>query len=360
MKILILNWRDVEHPLAGGAEFSLLQHAQYWRRQGADITWFASSFERASALEQQDGIKVMRHGSHYTVHFWAWLYYATGRLGDYDIIVDNFHFLPFFTPVYARRPHIIALIHEVAREVWHDNMPFPFSTVGYYTETVFFVPYRQRQFITVSQTTKNDLIELGVGADHIAIIPNGTSAPRNPEPVMRPTTPTILFLNRVSEDKGIRATLEAYRRLKADVSDLQLWIAGKEERPGMLQELLDQHALADDPNITYFGYVSEEEKYRLMAEAWLLIHPSKREGWGLTVIEAAAFGTPTVAFDVAGLRDSIQDGMTGVLVKDQSALVEAIRHLIGHPKRCENWVRTANHGRNASTGLKPARRVGGF
>jgi glycosyltransferase involved in cell wall biosynthesis len=344
VRILILNWRDIEHPLAGGAELSLLKHAEYWHGQGAEITWFASSFKGAATEQAQDGMRVVRRGSHYTVHFWAWLYYATARLGDYDIIVDSFHFLPFFSPLYARGKRIVGLINEVARDVWHDNMPFPLSTIGYYAESLFFVPYRSRQFIAGSQSAKDDVAELGIPVSQITVVHHGTSAPRNPSPVTRCEAPTILFLNRVSEDKGIRATLEAYSRLRRDVLELQLWIAGKEEQPGMVAQLLDAYALTADPNITYFGYVSEDEKYRLMAEAWLLIHPSKREGWGLTVIEAAAFGTPTVAFDVAGLRDSIQNGVTGILAKDQARLVDAVRDIIADPEKrhqlgenCKSW-----------------------
>ena len=344
MRILILNWRDIEHPLAGGAELSLLKHAEYWHGQGAEITWFASSFKGAATEQAQDGMRVVRRGSHYTVHFWAWLYYATARLGDYDIIVDSFHFLPFFSPLYARGKRIVGLINEVARDVWHDNMPFPLSTIGYYAEAFFFRPYRKRHFIAGSRSAKDDVAGLGIPADQITVVHHGTSAPRNPPPVARCEAPTILFLNRVSEDKGIRATLETYRQLKGEIPGLNLWIAGKEERTGMLHELLNEYGLTDGENVTYFGFVSEEEKYRLIAEAWLLLHPSKREGWGLTVIEAAAFGTPTVGFEVAGLRDSVQNGVTGILATDQQGMVAAVRDLLGDPEKraalgenCKPW-----------------------
>src|SRR5437763_577318 len=114
MKILILNWRDIKHPLGGGAEISLFEHAQYWKRQGAEVIWFSSIFYNARAEETIKGIKMIRKGSHYTVQLRGIFYYLTGRFGKTDIVIDCFHFLPFFTPLFIDSTKTIALIHEVA------------------------------------------------------------------------------------------------------------------------------------------------------------------------------------------------------------------------------------------------------
>lgn len=328
LKILVLNWRDIKHPLAGGAEVSVREHARHWMSRGASVTWFSSSFHGAQPVEDDDGILVVRRGSQYTVHFWAWLYYLRRTFGDVDVIVDNFHFLPFFSPLYARHPRVVPLIQEVARDVWYDNIARPIAFVGYYIESFFFLPYRGKRFITASASTKTDLVGLGIRARDVSVIHHGVSLPSEPVTDEKAVQATILFLNRISEDKGVRDVLELFAALHAELPLLNLWIAGKEEKPGMLARLLSEFQLAGNPNITYFGFVDEGEKFSLMARAWLLIHPSRREGWGLTVIEAASVGTPTVGYDVPGLRDSIQDSVTGRLVAPGTSMAGAVRELL--------------------------------
>ncbi|HEV3311156.1 MAG TPA: glycosyltransferase family 4 protein [Chloroflexota bacterium] len=328
VKILVLNWRDIKHPLAGGAEASVREHARHWMSRGASVTWFSSSFDGAQPVEDDGGILVVRRGSQYTVHFWAWLYYLRGTFGDVDVIVDNFHFLPFFSPLYARHVRIVPLIQEVARDVWYDNIARPIAFVGYYLESLFFLPYRGKAFITGSASAKTDLVGLGIRAQDVAVIHHGVSLPAELVTKEKASQPTLLFLNRISEDKGIRDALSLFAGLRAELPLLTLWIGGKEEKPGMLAQLLSEFQLAGDPNITYFGFVDESEKFSLMARAWLLIHPSRREGWGLTVIEAAGVGTPTVGYDVPGLRDSIRDGITGRLVAPGTSMAGPVRALL--------------------------------
>ena len=127
MTILILNWRDIRHPLSGGAEISLHEQAKYWRDQGNKIIWFASSFNGAKNEEVIDGIKVLRKGSHFTVHIWAFLFYHWKKFDRFDIVIDSFHFLPFFTPLYISSSKIIGLINEVAGKVWFANLWYPLA-----------------------------------------------------------------------------------------------------------------------------------------------------------------------------------------------------------------------------------------
>lgn len=328
MHILILNWRDTEHPLAGGAEISLLQHAKYWRAKGADVTWFASSFDGAPAVESRGGLRVIRRGSQYTVHLWAWYYYVRKRFGHVDLVIDNFHFIPFFAPMYMRGVRVMPLVQEVAKEVWFDNICFPLACVGYCLESWFFVPYTRRRFITCSASTKTDLMRLGIPERNVSVIHHGITRPAEPVKQKKAARPTALFLNRISEDKGIRDVLQVFSDLQDTEPLLQLRIAGKEEKPGMLRDLLRNAGLEGNPNIEYLGYVAEREKYSLLASAWILLHPSRREGWGLTVIEAAAMKTPTVGYDVAGLRDSIIHNVTGILTPDRGAMTTAVRDLL--------------------------------
>ena len=309
MNILILNWRDPKHPLAGGAEIALQEHALYWKKMGADITWFGSSFVGAMQKESVKGITYLRKGSHYTVHWWAFWLYATGKLQKFDVVIDCFHFVPFFTPLYIKKTKIVGLIHEVAKEVWFRNMPWLFAKIGYHVEPIVIRLYKNIPFLTVSQSTKNDLEDCGISPKNVEIIHNGISYKRITK-VTKEKIPTILFLGRISQDKGIKDAIHAYTLIYDKFPNTQFWIAGKEEKKETLKKLINNFR----GKIQYFGFVEEKKKWELLEKAWVLIHPSTREGWGLTVIEANSAGTPVVGYDVPGLKDSIVHNKTGLLV----------------------------------------------
>jgi glycosyltransferase involved in cell wall biosynthesis len=326
MHILILNWRDSKHPLAGGAEAMVYHHAMYWKRKGATITWFSSSFTGGKKEELIDGIHIIRGGSHYTVQALGFLYYLSGKLGKPDRVVDCFHFIPFYTPLFISNRMIIALIHEVADKLWFKNISLPIATLGYVIERFSFIFYKNVPFITVSNSTKKELLQHGIKAKNITTIVNGTDQhPVGNYP--KEKHPTILFAGTLSLDKGISDALTAYNEIAASEKDMQLWIFGKEEKEGALKDLIETIIKDKDikKRIHYWGFVRENKKFELMRKSWILVHPSEKEGWGLTVVEAATQGTPTVGYDVAGLRDSIIHKKTGLLVTPTpKALAEGI------------------------------------
>ncbi len=335
MNILILNWRDPLHPLAGGAEISLLEHAKYWNKQGANVTWFASSFSGAQKEEVFNEIKIIRRGSHFTVHIMFFLHWLRYKVDDYDVIIDCFHFLPFFTPLFLKRKKIIAFIHEVAGKVWYLNLYYPLAWVGYHLEPYFFLFYKQIPFITPSESAKTDLIKLGIPKKNIFVIHNGVNLEKVNISTIKEKVPTILFLNRISKDKGIEDALLAFIEIKKIISEVKLWIVGKEESEGQLKKLIEKIGISKKINssIMYFGFVDQKKKFELLKKAWILVHPSKKEGWGLTVIEAASQGTPAVGYDVEGLRDSIKNNKTGLLTKENFIdLAKGLERLIRDKK----------------------------
>lgn len=329
MNILILNWRDLKHPLAGGAEVSLTRHAQYWRSRGEQITWFSSYFKGAKKEETVDGIRYIRRGNHYTVVLHFLLYCIKNNL-SIDTIIDCFHFVPFFTPLYIKNKKIIALIHEVAGNVWFENLFFPFALVGYLLEPFFIRLYKNSLFITVSDSTKKDLEKIGIRKKNIRLIHNGVSPFELKGKITKEKLPTLVFLGRLSKDKGIEDALLMVELLKRDHNTLQLWIIGKFENKKYerrIKKLLDDFKVKK--NCTLYGYVNEDMKGTLLKKAWLLIHPSIREGWGLNVIEANSVGTPAIGYNVQGLRDSINNGKTGLLVEpDAISLANGVEDLI--------------------------------
>jgi len=316
MNILILNWRDIKHPLAGGAEISLMEQAKYWRKRGENVVWFSSSFPKSKAVEKIDGIKIIRKGSHYTVHIHAFLHYMKGKFKDIDVVIDSFHFIPFFTPLYIRRK-IIALINEPAGKLWFKNIPYLFAFIGYYSEPLFFKFYKNIQFITGSESIANELKDsYSISDKNISVVHHGFSSPSKNKIFKKEKNPTVIFASRLSEDKGIEKAIEAVAKIKAKVPSIQFWVVGKSENEDYLKKIKKTLQKSDlHKNTTLFGFVSEKKKFELFQKAWILIHPSFKEGWGLNVIEANSVGTPAVGYNVTGLTDSIKNGITGLIAK---------------------------------------------
>ncbi len=331
MKILILNWRDPTHPLSGGAEVMLLEHAKYWVKKKNNVVWFSASYKQAKPEEDYEGIKIIRRGSHFTVKFWAAVLYLSNYFENIDIVLDCFHFHPFFTPLYSKKPRV-ALIHEVAGKIWFYNIAFPIALVGYLTEPFTFLFYKNTPFITVSKSTNKELKKIGIKKTYI--IENGVRVALVKKDIMKEENPTIIFLGRLSKDKGVEDAIHAVSKAQQIFKNIQFWLVGKPENVNYLKQIktkIKEKKLAK--NTKFFGYVSEKEKAQLLKRSWVLIHPSKKEGWGLTVIEAATQETPTIGYNVEGLKDSIKHRETGILVDPNSEhLGEALIELLKNKK----------------------------
>lgn len=333
MNILILNWRDPKNPLAGGAEESLYEHAQFWIKKGAKVTWFASYNPNGKEKEVQDSILFIRKGTHYTVHLWTLFYFLTGQLGKQDIIIDCFHFVPFFTPLYMRHAKIIALINEPGRNAWFKNIFFPVSLLGFLAEPFFFLVYRTIPFIVGSESIKKELLQYGLKDQNIHIIHHGIDT-RQVSRNEKEKNPTYIYLAQIARDKGTGDAIKAFAIVAKQYSNSRLWIVGKAHDKKYLREIQNLIvSLSLENYVKFYGYISDSEKFELLAKAWILIHPSIREGWGLNVIEAASQRTPTIGYNVVGLRDSIINNKTGILVnRDYESLANEMRKLIEDKK----------------------------
>lgn len=332
--ILILSWRDIKHPLAGGAEISLFEHARYWHKKGCSVSWFASSYPKAKKTELIDGIHFIRRGSHYTVHFYAFIQFIRKRFNNPDVVVDAFHFLPFFTPLYMRKTKKIALLNEVAGILWFKNINGIIATVGLAIEMISLkYIYAGTTFITGSQSAKKSLKKLN-SSSSVDVVHHGVNKIKLNKQYRKEKDPTILFLGRIAKDKGIKDAIEAFRVCRKNIAGLKLWVAGKEEEKGAFKKFIHHLKPEEKKNIIYFGFISEYKKHELYRKSWILIHPSTKEGWGLTVIEAASQETPTVGYDVEGLCDSIKHDKTGILTKtDSASLASGIEKIILDSKK---------------------------
>lgn len=315
MNILILNWRDSKHPLAGGAEVSLFEHAKYWVNKGATVTWFCSSFKAAAPYEIINGITIIRKGSHFTVHIHAFLYAIFGLSKKPDIIIDSFHFIPFFSPFYISKKKIIALINEPAKNAWFKNIVFPLSLIGYLSESCFFSFYKHIPFITSALSIVAELQLYGIQQKNIHLISHGIQMRKLVKRFTKQKN-VVVYLAQITEDKGIKDAVLAFALIKKEKKDVVFWVIGKAPDKKYEEEVKILIAsLGIQKDVSFLGYVSENTKMALLEKATVLIHPSIREGWGLNIIEANTVGTPAVGYNVTGLRDSIVHNHTGLLTE---------------------------------------------
>lgn len=318
MKILILNWRDIKNPSSGGAEILTHEIAKYLVKKNNEVILFANRFEESKAEEVLDGVKIIRKGHTIiryiwqSVHFLAYQEYKNYFQGGIDFVIDEVHGFPFFTPLYVKEKKI-ALVCEVAGNLWFKLFGPFFGAIGWLVEKLYLrIIYRGIPFITISESAKRKLIKNGVNRKDIEVIPIGFSFPKQIIKTPKEKKPTLIFLGRVAKSKGVEDTIFVLEKLK-DFYNLQLWIVGKGNKNYIkdLKKLIKQSNLED--RVVLYGYVSEQKKFELLSRAWILIHPSKTEGWGINVIEANSVGIPAVGYNVAGLKDSIQNNKTGLL-----------------------------------------------
>lgn len=312
MKILIFNWRDTKHIYAGGAEVYIDELAKRWVKNGNKVTLFCGNDNRNAFYEHVNGVEVYRRGGTYTVYFFAIMYYLFKFRGKYDVIVDCENGIPFFMPLFARE-QVILLIHHVHQEIFRQFLKFPMSFIAKALEGKLmpFI-YQNKTVVTVSSSSRNDIFELGfTNSGNIAIIPNGVDESLYVE-YPKTDNPSFIYLGRLKEYKNIDVAIKAFAKIITVHPKATLAIVGSGESYPVLQQLVDDLGLQNA--VTFYGRVSDKDKARLLGQSWAAIQPSQMEGWGITVIEANAAGTPVIASDVPGLQDSVINNQTGLLI----------------------------------------------
>lgn len=334
MNILVFSWRDPKHPLAGGAEQVMHEHMKGWLSVGHKVTLFTSKTKGVPEEEVLDEVKIIRKGYQYWgVQLAGFLYYLRNR-HEYDFVVDQFHGIPFFTPLYARKPKM-AVIQEPAKEVWLRNpLPFPLNwlvgLIGYLGEPLIFLSYKRTFFITGSQSAKEELASYGISKKNVKVVPHGVIVKESSPRPKKEKVPTVMFLGILSKDKGVEDALKCFSLLDKN-GKYQFWIAGKPETESYgkrIERLVLKSGI--QRKVKFWGYVDDPKKFNLLARAHLLVNPSIREGWGLVNIEANAVGTPVVAYRSVGLVDSVKEGQSGLIVEENTPekLTEVIERLM--------------------------------
>lgn len=332
LRILIFNWRDTKHKWAGGAEVYLHELAKRWVTEGHRVTVFCGNDRKNPRNEVVDGVQVVRRGGFYLVYFWAFLYYILRFRRHFDVVIDSENGVPFFTPLYIGKPKFL-LIHHIHQDVFQAHLAWPLSTIAKFIESRLMpLIYKNQKIITVSASSKADIISLGLGNDtNIDIVNPGIDASLF-VPSAKTVHPQFLYLGRLKAYKNISVLVSAFVKILSEFPTARLIIAGEGEELAQLTKLVTRLGLTHAVKIT--GKVSPEEKTKLLAESWALVQPSSFEGWGITVIEANASGTPVIAANVAGLKDSVVHNETGILVppKNVTALARIMSLIVSRPK----------------------------
>ena len=331
MKILAVNWLDRENPQAGGAEVHFFEIFRRLVTRGHEVTLVASGWRGAAPRSTLDGIDVRRCAGRHT-----FAVVARRRVRNllrhetYDVVVEDINKLPLFLPTLTARPVYVIVPHLFGTTAFREAS-WPIASVVWLSERPIPRVYRRSAFHAISESTRDDLIDRGVPAQAVRVIYPGVDASEyTPDPTgARRPVPTFAYVGRLKRYKGLDLALEAVALARRQAPTIRLEIAGSGDDRPRLERIVQQLELGDC--VRFLGFISEDEKRQLLREAWAVVFPSPKEGWGITNVEAAACGTPAVASDSPGLRESVLNDETGILVPHNhpEALADVLRRLSG-------------------------------
>lgn len=330
MRILVLNWQDHQNPHAGGAEVHLREIFSRIAAGGHQVDLLCSSWPGASPRVNLDGLDVHRVGSRHSYPFLARGYYSRqlATMG-YDCVVEDINKIPLFSPLWGAR-RLVALVHHLFGATVFREAPIPVAAAVWLAERPLGPLYRGVPFQAVSESTADDLVARGIPRESINIIYNGVDSSRlTPSAIERSSEPLFVYLGRLKKYKRVDIIIRAFAELR--ISSARLEIAGAGDYRASLERLVESLGLLG--RVKFLGFVSEGEKLRLLRRAWASVLASPKEGWGLSNLETAACGTPVVAANSPGVRESVVDGKTGFLVRpnEPREMARAMKRIVDSP-----------------------------
>jgi glycosyltransferase involved in cell wall biosynthesis len=327
--IHVVAWRDYTDPEAGGSELHAHRILSAWSSAGIDVVMTTSSVTDAPPFMARDGYQITRRTGRYSIFPRTMISGFLGHLGRVDGLVEIWNGMPFLSPIWARCPRVVFL-HHVHAEMWKMVLPRGLAELGYGFEHHIAPPiYRRSRIITLSESSRDEIVEqLRLPASNISICPPGVEPGFSPGS-QRSITPLIVAVGRLVPVKRFELMIDAAVRLKPSHPDLRLVIAGEGyERPALEEQV--RRAGAEEW-ISLPGFVDDKELIDLYRSSWLVASSSLREGWGMTVTEAGACGTPAVASRIGGHLDAVRDGESGLLFDDEDGMVKALDMVLSDP-----------------------------
>lgn len=322
MNILWFTWKDKKHALSGGAELLNEQLAKRLVRDGHKVVFIVSTYPNCKREETIDGYKIIRVGNRYTVYLKAFWYYWRNLRYWPDIIIEEINTIPFFTQWYAPKQKRVLIFYQLCREIWFYQQPVPINLIGYLFENIYLRLFNRNKVITISKSTKDDLIKFGFLKKNIYTFP--------PFITLKPITSikqkkykdyTLLSFGSRRPMKRVYEQTKAYELAKQNISQLKLKMTSCK--------------------------ITEKEKKLLMQKCHIILSTSVKEGWGLTITEAASQGTPAIVYNIDGLRDSVKNNISGVVCK-QNTPQEVAKNIIKLYKNKNLYKRLQKNALNRS------------
>jgi len=331
MRILVINHRDIRNPRAGGLEEVVHQTAKYWASWNHPVDLVCAGYEGAPREEVIDGIRTLRGPNEYIFNWWAPFKALSLGAARYDVILEYISKVPCFTPFFVKGAPTAVMVPHLFGKTAFAELPWLMAAYAYGMEQPIPWVYRKSLFWALSQTTSEDLLERGIPKERIEIIyPGFNEDLLRPDPKIAKTPyPSIVYIGRLKRYKRVDLVINATAALRTKFPEIHFFVVGTGDHEKDLRQQVTSLGL--EKSVEFCGFVSEARKRELLQMAWVGAQTSTIEGWGLGVIEAGACGTPTVASNSPGLRESVRDGETGVLVThgDVPALADALSRLLG-------------------------------
>lgn len=315
MKLLLVNWQDIEHPQAGGAEIHLHEIFGRLARRGHEVTLLCGGWPGCAPRVRIDDMDVHRVGTRQTFGALAFAYYRRHFAGaPLDLLVEDINKMPLYTPLWGGGPgaaRVAALVPHLFGGTAFLELSAPLAATVWLSERPLGLVYRNTPFEAISESTRDDLVARGIPRENIEVIyPGVDTTGYTPAPGARSPLPTFAYLGRLKKYKGVHHVVRAFALLQNREATLE--IAGAGDYRPQLEQLARSLDLGE--RVRFLGRISEAEKLALLRRAWGLVFASPKEGWGITNLEAAACATPVVASNSPGIRESVRHGETGFLV----------------------------------------------
>ncbi|MCF7862008.1 glycosyltransferase family 4 protein [Candidatus Woesearchaeota archaeon] len=356
MRILIIGWRDIMHPKAGGMELVAYEEAKYFIKWGHEVIWLTQRFKGCKRKEKIDGINIIRVGGDYSTYLMAPLYYLSHLRDKIDVLIENNIGLPYFTPFFCWKPKVV-ITHHLIKDMYFVEAGFPLSNICYFIENTLAPKlYWNEQFVAVSEATKKDMIVSGYNPKKISIVHNGLNHEiYKPGNTLKSKKFHLVYVGGIKKYKRIDILLDAFEKIESEVPNVHLDLIGAFDYVGGKNPYMSQvKRYRLEKKVTFHGFLSDDEKVRILQRGHIFVSASGREGWGLVILEANACGLPAVVLDLPAFRESIKDGKTGLiansvdefaigiigLLKDENKLRKMSKDAIDWSKEF-NWENSA-------------------
>ena len=328
-RVAMLAWRDIDDAEAGGSELHAHEVAKRWAAAGIDVVLRTSSVAGRGTLVEREGYRVLRRSGRYAVFVTGPIDIAAGRFGPIDGLVEIWNGMPFLSPLWSRLPRVVFL-HHVHGEMWSMVLPAPLAAAGNLLESRLAPPfYARSRIVTLSESSRREIVTLpGVRPSRVSVVPPGIDPCYSPGG-RRAERPLVVAVGRLVPVKNFPRLIGILGRVHEKIPDLETIIVGEGMERSSLQALLRE--LGADSYVSLPGRVSSNELVDIYRRAWVVASTSTREGWGLTLSEAAACGTPAVASRIPGHVSAIEHGATGLLADGDDDFERQLETLLRDP-----------------------------